>query len=179
MEILHRYLKEYPSYTHTRIYQGLGNRGDVVLHYSWEGLLEQNPLVLAFTRLKGVAQIVTRVWNPYLPLSWLLYLYFKYLPGSCKSLCSHSLVLYQVTSMYFACCDFLLLVFSVLYKTGVHFVTIHSDSTQSPVCICLSFADSLPICTQRPVLRRQGTQEGLQQEGFIRVRLIESQNFFD
>jgi hypothetical protein len=36
-------------------------RGFVVLHYSSEGLLEQNPLVLAFTRLKGVAQIVTRV----------------------------------------------------------------------------------------------------------------------
>jgi hypothetical protein len=29
--------------------------------------------------------------------------------------------------MYFACCDFLPLLFSVLYKTGVHFVTIHSD----------------------------------------------------
>ena len=35
--------------------------------------------------------------------------------------------------MYFACCDILPLLFSVLYKTGVQFVTIHSDSTQSPV----------------------------------------------
>jgi hypothetical protein len=41
----------------------------VVLHYSWEGLLEQKPLVLAFTRLKGEAQIVIRVWNPYLSLA--------------------------------------------------------------------------------------------------------------
>jgi hypothetical protein len=69
----------------------------------------------------------------------LLYLYCKHLPGSCKSLCSHSFVLYQVTSMYFACCDLLPLLFSVLYKTGVHFVTIHSDSTQSRMLVCLSF----------------------------------------
>ena len=60
--------------------------------------------------------------------------------------------------MYFACCDFLPLLFSVLYKTGVHFVTIHSDSTQPPVCVCLSLANSLPICTQGLVPRRQGTQ---------------------
>jgi hypothetical protein len=65
--------------------------------------------------------------------------------------------------MYFACCDFLPLLFSVLYKTGVHFVTIHSDSTPSLVLVCLSFTNSLPICTQRPVPRRQRDPEGLQQ----------------
>jgi hypothetical protein len=120
MEIPHRYLKEQPSYTHARIYQDLENRGVMGLHYSWEGLLEQNPLLLAFTRLKGVALIVTRVWNPYLSLSWplaeLLYLYCKHLPGSCKSFCSHSFVLCQVTSMYFACCDFLPLYFLYYIK---------------------------------------------------------------
>jgi hypothetical protein len=46
--------------------------------------------------------------------------------------------------MYFACCDFRPFVFSVLYKTGAHFMTIHSDSTQSHVLVCLSPTDALP-----------------------------------
>ena len=58
MEILHRYLKVTLIQEFIRA-QEMG--GVVVLHYTLEGLLEQNPLVLAFTRLKGVAQIVTRV----------------------------------------------------------------------------------------------------------------------
>jgi hypothetical protein len=47
--------------------------------------------------------------------------------------------------MYFACCDILLTLFSVLYKAGVHFVIIHSDSTKSPV-LHLSVIYSLTPC---------------------------------
>jgi hypothetical protein len=134
MEIRHRYLKEQPSYTHTRIYQGLGNRG---LWYCII-LLEHNPLVLVFTRLKGVAQIVTRVWNPYQSLTdpkqscfiftvnitWFLKVLLKsflcFVSGNCNVLC----LLWHPTPL-----------FSVLYKTGVHFVKTHSDSTQSLLLI--------------------------------------------
>jgi hypothetical protein len=71
--------------------------------------------------------------------------------------------------MYFACCDILPPLFSVLYKTGVHFVTIHSDSTQSPVLICLSFATPCPSAKfLRPVQGRQRDPEGLwKMENFI------------
>ena len=60
--------------------------------------------------------------------------------------------------MYLAFCDFQPLVFSVLHKTGVHFVRIHSDSIQSCVLVCLSPADSLSICPRDPFHADKGTQ---------------------
>jgi hypothetical protein len=60
--------------------------------------------------------------------------------------------------MYFACCDILPTLFSVLSKTGVHFVTIHSDSTQSPM-LCLSVIHSptpYPPATKDPFYADKG-----------------------
>jgi hypothetical protein len=130
----------------------------VILHYSW-GLPRAEP---PGASLHKVQMYNTRVWNPYLSLSWpwvgLPYLCCKHLPGSCKSFWSRSFVLYLVTSMYLACCDFWPLLFSVLYKTGVHFVTIHSDSTQSCVLVCLPPTDALPTCPRD----RFHTDKGIQ-----------------
>jgi hypothetical protein len=61
-----------------------------------------------------------------------------------------------VTSMYVACCDFRPL---VLYKIGVHFVTIHSDFTQSLVLVCLSFPQTpCPPVTRDPFHADKGAQ---------------------
>jgi hypothetical protein len=158
------------SYTHIRIYQGLGNRGVVVLHYSGEGLLEQNPLVLAFTRPKGVAQIVTRMRNPYLSLAdprqgcfiftvniiWFLYFLLKsflcFVSDNFNVLC----LLWHSTPL-----------FSVLYKTGVHFVAIHSDSTHSLLLYLFCYSPTpCPLATRDPFHadRRPKKGESLQQE---------------
>jgi hypothetical protein len=40
---------------------------------------------------------------------------------------------------------------------------IHSDFTQSHVLVCLSLADALPTCDQRPCPHRQRDPEGLRQ----------------
>jgi hypothetical protein len=59
--------------------------------------------------------------------------------------------------MYLACCDFQPLVFSVLYKTCVHFVRILSNSTQPLMLVCLSPANALLTCPKDPLHADKGT----------------------
>lgn len=57
---------------------------------------------------------------------------------------------------------------------------IHSDSTQSRVLVCLSSADSLPICTQRLLPRRQRDPEGLQQiSTFVKEILLKIKSYIN
>jgi hypothetical protein len=73
--------------------------------------------------------------------------------------------------MYFACCDILPLCF----LTGVHFVTIYSDSTQSPV-LSLSFIRRLLVHLQPETCSTQtGTKEDLWQVCSVENRQMETE----
>jgi hypothetical protein len=98
--------------------------------------------VLAFTRLKGVAQIVTRVWNPYLSwadsrqgcfiftvnITWFVSVLWR--PLFCVRYFNVPCLLWHPTPL-----------FSVLYKIGVRFVKIYIQIQHSLVLVfvCHSF----------------------------------------
>jgi hypothetical protein len=102
-----------------------------------------DPLVLAFIRLKGVAQIVNKVWNPYLSLAdpWQgCFIFIVNITWFFQVLFKSFLCFVSDTSMYFACCDILPLCF-LYYIRLVFTLWQHTLSCH----LCLSPSDSMPI----------------------------------